>query len=140
MHVADPFIREGISVRGVPAGRAAPRLGQAVRDNFTYVVSLQLFFLTLSLFIYGIFWAIEPEKANLLASIIYTFCLANLTVLLQKGFNSFSTGRRPLQQWAAYLGLLLVCTPVMVTIATAVTFWLLAGPRDSLSGWLLHGW
>jgi sigma-B regulation protein RsbU (phosphoserine phosphatase) len=113
---------------------------QAFWEKFTYVVGLQLFFLTFALFIYGIFWAIDPGKANLLASIIYTLCLANLTVLLKKSFNSLYTGRKPLQQWAAYLGLLLVCTPFMVTMATVVVFWLMAGPADSFSDWLLHGW
>jgi len=109
-------------------------------ENATYLLSLQLFFLTLAFFIYAIFWAIQPQRASLTATLIYTFCLSNLTVVLKKAFNLLYTGRKPLQYWAAYVGLLLLCTPVMVASATAVAFWLLRAPHDSFADWLIHGW
>jgi len=137
--MAQPFIREGVAVADASTAAVSPGR-QAFWDNFTYVVSLQLFYLTLALFIYGIFWAIQPQGANLLTTLIYTLCLANLTVLMKKIFNALYHGRQPLRYWAAYLGLLLVCTPVMVTIATAIVFWLVASPGDSLRNWLISGW
>ena len=109
-------------------------------ENTAYALGLQLFFLTLAFFIYGIFWAIQPRSASLIATLIYTFCLANLTALMKRAFNSLYTGRKALQSWAAYVGLLLLCTPLMVAAATAVAFWLLGAPHDSLVDWWIHGW
>jgi len=49
--------------------------------QLTRFLRSQVFYLGIAAIIYGIFWAIRPEAANPLVTIVYTLCLCNLITL-----------------------------------------------------------
>src|SRR6266576_2875442 len=100
----------------------------------------QLFYLAIAVVIYGMFWAIRPENTNLANTLVYTFCLCNLTMLALENLTFLYFQRRPLYFWLVYLALLLALTPVMVTITTAIVFWLMDRPGGSFWNYLGSGW
>jgi sigma-B regulation protein RsbU (phosphoserine phosphatase) len=113
---------------------------QSVRAWLISLFRSQVVYLGIALVIYGIFWAIRPEAANPLVTVVYTLCLCNLTVFVMTPFNFLDFGRRPLYYWIVFLALLVALTPVMVTVATAIVFWLVARPSGSFWNHLLASW
>jgi hypothetical protein len=82
--------------------------------------------------IYAIFWAIEPQRSNVIVTLIYTLCLCNLTVLMQNRLSFLYADRETSSYWLIYLALLFALAPVMVVVATSVVFWTDTAP---LSFW-----
>ena len=109
----------------------------------------QSLYLGVAAAVYAVFWAIG-QTVSLRATLIYSFCLGNLasSLLQQVGLVSCKRGSRRLL--LHYLTGLLLLTPVMVTIATALVFWAdgnagggrfqLAPFRTLFWDYLRHGW
>ena len=113
---------------------------QGAWPSLKQVLGLQLFFVAIAAVIYGIFWAIRPESPNLLVTVVYTLCLANLTTFTSSSLSSWYAPKPPLQYWCAFLGLLLILTPLMVTGTTALVFWFVDRPRGRFWPYLSSGW
>ncbi len=88
----------------------------------------QFLYLAIAVVIYGIFWAIRPEGANLIITVVYTLCLCNLITFALAPLSFLYVERKPEYYWIVFLTLLLVVTPVMVTITTGIVFWLVDRP------------
>lgn len=125
--------------------RMTPRLGNSSRPDgvsswLSRFLAMQLFYLTVAVFIYGIFWAIGPESANLAITFVYTLVLCNLTMLALDNLSFLYLEREALYLWLTFLTLLLLLTPVMVTIATAIIFWVVDRPGGSFWSYLGSSW
>jgi sigma-B regulation protein RsbU (phosphoserine phosphatase) len=119
------------------AGSATSR---NIRAWLTQLLGAQFLYLAIAVIIYGIFWAIRPDATNLLITVVYTLCLCNLITfaLAPLGFLYFE--RKPAYYWIVFLALLLAVTPVMVTITTAIVFWLVDRPGGAFWDYLLTSW
>ena len=96
-------------------------------------------YIALAVGIFATFWAIRPESANPIATLIYTLCLCNLVTLMQDQMLSFYDDRKP-HFWLAYLALLVGLTPLMVALATTVVFWVFATPQASFWEYQRTSW
>jgi phosphoserine phosphatase RsbU/P len=127
------------------ASRMTPRLGSSSRPDGVWpwisrFLAMQLFYLTVAVVIYGIFWAIRPESANLAITLLYTLLLCNLTMLALDNLSFLYFERGALYFWLTFLTLLLLLTPLMVTITTAIIFWVLDRPGGSFWSYLGSSW
>lgn len=86
-------------------------------------------YIALAVGIFATFWAIRPESANIIATLIYTLFLCNLVTLMQDQLLTFYDERRP-YFWLVYVALLVAFTPLMVALATTVVFWIFAAPHS----------
>ncbi len=119
------------------AGSATSR---NIRAWLTLLMSAQFLYLAIAVIIYGIFWAIRPEATNLLITVVYTLCLCNLITFALAPLSFLYLGRKPVYYWIVFLALLLAVTPVMVTIATGIVFWLVDRPGGAFWNYLLTSW
>lgn len=103
-------------------------------------LSAQFLYLAIALVIYGIFWAIRPEATNLFVTVVYTFCLCNLITAALAPLSFLYIEKKPLYYWVVFLALLLALTPVMVTITTAIVFWLVDRPGGAFWNYLFTSW
>ena len=101
---------------------------------------LQFFFVAIAAVIYGIFWAIRAESSNLWVTVVYTLCLSNLTTFTLSSLSFLYVRKPPFQYWSAFLGLLLILTPVLVTGATALVFWFVDRPGGRFWPYLSSSW
>jgi phosphoserine phosphatase RsbU/P len=124
----------------MPLCAPAPSASRGLQGRLVGFLSTQLFHLGIAVVIYGIFWAIRPEAANLFVTVVYTLCLCNLLTFALKGLCFLYIERSPLYYWLIYLALLLALTPVMVTMATGVVYLLLGRPGGSFWNHLLASW
>lgn len=99
--------------------------------------------------VYAVFWAIG-QTVSLRATLIYSFCLGNLATTLLERVHFLSCKIRSRRLLLNYLALLLILTPAMVTVATALVFWAddttgggqfrLSPFRTLFWDYLQHGW
>jgi hypothetical protein len=113
---------------------------QGAWPSLKRLLYLELFFVAIAAVIYGIFWAIRPEGSNLLVTVVYTLCLANLTTFTLGRLSFLYAPKPPFQNWSAFLGLLLMLTPAMVTAATALVFWFVDRPGGQFWPYLWSSW
>ena len=109
----------------------------------------QSLYLGVAAAVYAVFWAIS-QTVSLRATLIYSFCLGNLASSLLQQVGSVSCKRGSRRLLLDYLTGLLLSTPVMVTLATALVFWAdgnagggqfqLARFRTLFWDYLRHGW
>jgi sigma-B regulation protein RsbU (phosphoserine phosphatase) len=104
------------------------------------LVRSQLLYLGIALIIYGIFWAIRPEAANPVVTVVYSLCLCNLITFSLARFSFLYFERKPLHYWIVFLALMLALTPVMVTLTTGIVFWMVDRPGGSFWTYLLTSW
>lgn len=119
------------------AGSATSR---NIRAWLMQLLSAQFLYLAIAVIIYGIFWAIRPEAANLLITVVYTLCLCNLVTFALAPLSFLYVERKPVYYWIVFLALLLAVTPVMVTITTGMVFWLVDRPGGAFWNYLLTSW
>lgn len=111
----------------------SPRLLRWLRQQQLYIA--------IALAVYAIFWAIEPQRAGLFVTFIYTLLLCNLTVLAQEKLGILYAHRPFAAYWIAYLLLLLAVTPVAVVLSTTVVYLVtFSAPRPPLLLVLRGGW
>jgi len=111
----------------------SPRLLRWLRQQQLYIA--------IALAVYAIFWAIEPQRAGLFVTFIYTLLLCNLTVLAQEKLGILYAHRPFAAYWIAYLLLLLAVTPVAVVLSTTVVYLVtFSAPRPPLLPVLRGGW
>jgi sigma-B regulation protein RsbU (phosphoserine phosphatase) len=99
----------------------------------------QQLYIAIAVAIYAIFWAIEPERANAIFTLVYTVCLCNLTVLMQNGLGFLYADKKGPFYWLVYLALLFALTPFMVVVATSIVFWIDTAPV-SLGTYFENSW
>jgi phosphoserine phosphatase RsbU/P len=102
--------------------------GLALSARWTQFLRQQQLYIAIAVAIYAIFWAIEPQRSNVIVTLIYTLCLCNLTVLMQNGFSFLYADRKSATYWLTYLALLFALAPLMVVAATSVVFWIDTAP------------
>jgi phosphoserine phosphatase RsbU/P len=131
--------RERATLQKAPwiAGSATSR---NIRARLMRLLSAQLIYLAIALVIYGIFWAIRPEATHLLITVVYTLCLCNLSTFALAPLSFLYVEREPIYYWIVFLALLLALTPVMVTITTGISFWLVDRPGGAFWNYLLTSW
>jgi hypothetical protein len=100
----------------------------ALPERWTHFLRQQQLYIAIAVAIYAIFWAIEPQRSNVIVTLIYTLCLCNLTVLMQNGLSFFYADRKTSSYWLIYLALLFALAPVMVVVATSIVFWIDTAP------------
>ena len=100
----------------------------ALPERWTHFLRQQQLYVAIAVAIYAIFWAIEPQRSNVIVTLIYTLCLCNLTVLMQNRMRFLYADRKTSSYWLIYLALLFALTPVMVVVATSIVFWIDAAP------------
>lgn len=128
--------------------RITPRLGGSSRPRGVWprlsrFLAKQLFYLAIAVVIYGIFWAIRPESTDLAITLVYTLLLCNLTMLALEHLSFINLEhleRKPLYFWLAFVALLLALIPVMVTISTAIIFWVVNRPGGAFWSYLGSSW
>lgn len=104
-------------------------------------VRQQQLYIAIAVAVYAIFWAILGQRADMLATLIYTLLLCNLTVLVQEILSPLYAQRPFRSYWLIYLLLLLVTTPVWVVLATAVVYQIpIPQPRVPWPDFLRSGW
>lgn len=90
----------------------------------------QQLYIAIALAVYAIFWAIQPQRADLLVTLIYSLLLCNLTVLAKDKLGILYAHRPFATYWLTYLLLLLVFTPVAVVLSTTVVYFVtVSAPR-----------
>jgi hypothetical protein len=70
----------------------------------------------------GIIWAVTGQSPSLTVTLIYSFLCGNFTLLVLENVHVPSSWRRASQSWLIHLILLIVTTPVAVTVATLLVF------------------
>jgi sigma-B regulation protein RsbU (phosphoserine phosphatase) len=101
----------------------------------------QQLYIGIALAVYAIFWAIEPQRAGLLVTLIYSLLLCNLTVLFKDKLGILYAHRPFATYWLTYLLLLLVFTPFAVVFSTTVVYLVtFSAPRPPLSPVLRGSW
>jgi sigma-B regulation protein RsbU (phosphoserine phosphatase) len=100
----------------------------------------QQLYIAIAVAVYAVFWAVGPEKANAIATLIYSLCLCNMGALLWESLARYTCGRGAAISWAGYIVLLFAATPVMVAIATVPVYWLVAPPQSAFWPYLATGW
>jgi sigma-B regulation protein RsbU (phosphoserine phosphatase) len=109
-------------------------------------VSQQSLYLLIASGAAGIIWAITGQPPSLAVTLIYSFLLGNLTMLVLENVNVACSWRKASWSWLIYLILLLVSTPIGVTVATLVVFFFVPpalvppAPRTSFGDFLLTAW
>jgi sigma-B regulation protein RsbU (phosphoserine phosphatase) len=102
--------------------------------------SEQLVYLAIALATHAIFLAIDPANANLISSLVYSFCLGNLVTLMQEHLSFLYTKRGYWNSWVIYLLVLSALTPAMVTFSTVLVFWVQGSPGPSFWWYLGTSW
>lgn len=105
-----------------------------------FFLALQAVYLALGVVIYAALWAVEPETTHLRVTIVYTFCLCNLTALSLGNLSLLYSERKPLQFWMIYIGLLVALTPVLVTITAAIVYFGVQRPDGPFWNHLALSW
>lgn len=101
----------------------------------------QQLYIGIALAVYAIFWAIEPQRAGLLVTLLYSLLLCNLTVLAKDKLGILYAHRPFATYWLTYLLLLLVFTPVAVALSTTIIYFVtLPAPRPPLLAVLSGSW
>lgn len=101
----------------------------------------QQLYIGIALAVYAIFWAIQPQRAALLVTLIYSLLLCNLTVLAKDKLGILYAHRPFATYWLTYLLLLLVFTPVAVVLSTTVVYFVTFSlPRPPLLPVLRGSW
>lgn len=101
----------------------------------------QQLYIGIALAVYAIFWAIEPQRANVVVTLLYSLLLCNLTVLAKDRLGILYAHRPFATYWLTYLLLLLVFTPVAVVLSTTVIYFVtLSVPRPPLVPVLRSSW
>jgi phosphoserine phosphatase RsbU/P len=101
----------------------------------------QQLYIGIALAVYAIFWAIQPQRADLLITLIYSLLLCNLTVLAKDKLGILYAHRPFATYWLTYLLLLLVFTPVAVVLSTTVVYFVtFSAPRPPLLPVLRGSW
>ena len=113
---------------------------RGARTRLVPVLRPQILYLGIAFVIYGIFWAIRPEAANPLVTIVYTLALCNFITFALARLSFLYSEKKRLYYWLVFLALLAALTPVMVTVTTAVVFWLVDRPGGSFWNYLLTSW
>lgn len=104
-------------------------------------VRQQQLYIAIAVAVYAIFWAILGQRADMLATLIYTLLLCNLTVLVQEKLSPLYAHRLFRSYWLIYLLLLLATTPVWVVLSTAVVYQIpTPQPRVPWPDFLRSGW
>jgi hypothetical protein len=112
----------------------------SLRSWLMRLLRAQVIYLAIALIIYGIFWAIRPDATHLLITIVYTLCLCNLTTFALAPLSFLYVDREPVYYWLIFLTLLLVATPVIVTMTTAIAFWVVDRPGGPFWNYLVMSW
>ncbi|HEU5336737.1 MAG TPA: PP2C family protein-serine/threonine phosphatase [Terriglobales bacterium] len=100
----------------------------------------QQLYIAIAVAVYAVFWAIQPGRADMLSTLIYSLLLCNLTVLVQE-MDSAYVSRPPRSYWLIYLALLLATTPVWVVLSSIAVYWLtVTAPRPGLADFLRQAW
>src|SRR5712691_7194315 len=106
----------------------------------------QLLYLMVAAGAAGIIWAITGQAPSLAVTLIYSFLLGNFTVLVLGNAQVSCSWRKASWSWLIYLIILLVTTPIGVTVATLVVFIVVPpalvppAPRTSFGDFLLPAW
>jgi len=101
----------------------------------------QQLYIAIALAVYAIFWAIDPQRAGLFVTFVYTLLLCNLTVLAKDRLGILYAHRPFATSWIAYLLLLLAVTPVAVVLSTTVVYLVtFSAPRPPLLPVLKSSW
>lgn len=111
-----------------------------IRAWLMQLVRAQILYLAIAVVIYGVFWAIRPDATNLLVTVVYTLCLCNLITAALAPLSFLYIEKKPLYYWMFFLTLLLALTPLMVTITTAIVFWLVDRPGGAYWNYLFTSW
>lgn len=101
----------------------------------------QQLYIGIALAVYAIFWAIEPQRAGLVVTLLYSLLLCNLTILAKDKLGVLYAHRPFTTYWLSYLLLLLVFTPVAVVLSTTIIYFVtLSAPRPPLLAVLSGSW
>src|SRR5438552_4882142 len=94
----------------------------------------------------GIIWAVTGQAPSVTVTLIYSFLCGNFTLLVLENVRIPCSWHKASWSWLIYLILLLVITPVAVTVATFVVFISVSralvppAPRTSFGDFLLTAW
>jgi phosphoserine phosphatase RsbU/P len=110
-------------------------------SDLTRWLRRQQFYVAIAVAVYAVLWAVLGQRADILATLIYSLLLCNLTVLVQDQLG-FLYAQRPFgSYWLIYLLLLFVTTPLWVVLSTAVVYQLpISQPRLPWPEFLRSGW
>lgn len=95
-------------------------------------------FLAVAMAIYAAFWALHLE-VDVIVVLIYTLCLSNMTAWMQDAVSGWQAKTSARKFWSAYLGLLILLTPVMIAISNLLVRPLMA-PNLSFWEFMKAGW
>lgn len=113
----------------------------SISSAFVRWLRRQQLYIGIALAVYAIFWAIEPQRAGLLVTVIYSLLLCNLTVLFKDKLGILYAHRPFATYWLTYLLLLLVFTPFAVVSSTTVVYLVtFSAPRPPLIPVLRGSW
>lgn len=100
----------------------------------------QLLYVGVALAVHGILWALGLP-VNIFVTLIYSLCLSNMAVAVMEHVSCFYSQRRFPYDWLAFLLLLLVLTPFIVTITIGIVYWVMVvPPRPAFWSFLSSGW
>jgi len=110
-------------------------------SSLTGLLRLQPFYFVIAVAAYGIFWAIRPENAGVMPTLVYTLFLCNFTLLIVQVALSFAYEKYSgALYWIIYLVLLAIFGFIGVIISSTIVFWLVGPIRATLVEFLLVSW
>lgn len=105
------------------------------------LLRLQPLYVAIAVAAYGIFWAIRPESAGVMPTLVYSLFLCNFTLLVVQVALSFAYEKHTgVSYWIIYLVLLVIFGFIGVIISSALVYWLLSPIRPTLVEFLRDSW
>ena len=112
-----------------------------ILSALTHWLRRQQLYVAIAVAVYAVLWAVLGQRADILATLIYSLLLCNFTVLVQDKLGFLYLQRPFRSYWLIYLQLLLLTTPLWVVLSTAVVYQLpISQPRLPWPEFLRSGW
>jgi sigma-B regulation protein RsbU (phosphoserine phosphatase) len=109
------------------------------RSQLRELAWMQLLFLGNAVAVAGVLWAsnIHPE---LLIVLVYAMMLGNFVTFFILACTPMIDAHRFPYDWFAFMGLLILVTPIAVAIPTAIIYFFIAKSNSSLWNFFVSGW
>lgn len=99
----------------------------------------QPLYLAIAVAVYLILW-ITGQHPDAVITLIYTFFLGNTGMIAMEQMRPLYVRRSVAGEWIAFLIVLSVVTPFIVTVSTLLVFWYKASAGDTFFRFLSTGW
>lgn len=115
--------------------------GHSISSGALRWLRQQQLYVAIAVAVYAVFWAIQPGRADMFSTLIYSLLLCNLTVLVQERLGFVYASRTLRLYWLLYLALLAATTPAWVVLTSFAAYHFTTPvPRPPLADFLRQAW